>query len=287
MLNFILSTESAADLTTEQAKELSVTMAPMTFYINNEEHFSNTTPLTTKDICERMRNGESTKTTQLNEAEIEEYLTQLLTLGKDILHISFSGAMSGTCSNFKRVAEQLNQSHANKIYVVDSLCQCCGLGLLLSIVSKKAEFANFSAAEAYEFTEAIKQSIGHFFIVDDLKYLARGGRISNSTALIGNIIKLKPVLHLDNTGTITQMQKVIGRRKSISTLVDTFKNNYNGESKEVYISEADCIDDANDLKNKLLEINPSLSIVINPLGPIIVSHAGPGTMALFFTSHKR
>lgn len=287
MLNFILSTESAADLTQKQANELGVSLAPMTFFINGEEHHSDTTTLTTKDICNKMRMGESTKTTQLNEAEIEEYLTGLLSLGKDILHISFSSAMSGTCSNFMRVADKLNKSNDNKIYVVDSLCQCCGLGLLVHIVSQKSQAADFSANDAYEYTESIKQSIGHFFIVDDLKYLARGGRISSSTALIGNIIKIKPVLHLDNTGTITQMHKVLGRKKSITTLIDTFKKYYNNESKYVYISEADCLEDATYLKNKLLEIDSTLSITINPLGPIIASHSGPGTMALFFTSHKR
>lgn len=287
MLNFILSTESACDLTTEQAKQYNISITPMTFYIDGEEYNSGSTTLTIKDICDKMRNGASTKTTQLNEAEIEEYLTNLLSQGKDILHISFSGAMSGTCANFKRVAERLNQINNNKIYVVDSLCQSGGLGLFMCMISSKAASENLSAEEAYTYAESIKQSIAHYFVVDDLKYLARGGRISNSVAIIGNIIKLKPVLHVDNTGTITQLQKVLGRKRSISSLVENFKKYYNNENKFVYITQAACLEEANELKSKLEEINPNIEIVVNDLGPVICSHSGPGTIALFFTSYKR
>lgn len=287
MLKFILSTESACDLTIEQANKYNISISPMTYYINGEEYNSATSGLTIKDVCDKMRAGLTTKTTQLNEAEIEEYLGKLLTHGKDILHISFSGAMSGTCNNFKRIAEKLNETNSNKIYVVDSLCQSGGLGLFLSMISIKAENENLTAEEAFIYAEATKQSIGHYFIVDDLKYLARGGRISNSAAIIGNIIKLKPVLHVDNTGTITQLQKVLGRKKSIASLIENFKKYYNNENKMVYITQADCLDEANELKSKLEEINPNIDVTINDLGPIICSHSGPGTIALFFSSYKR
>ena len=287
MFNFILSAEAACDLPQDLIDCYSISIAPMTYFINNNEYNTKTSSLTTKDICLMMQNGATTKTTQLNEQEVETYLQELLKEGKDILHISFSSAMSGTYNNFKKVAESLNKTNTNKIYVVDSLCQSFGDGLILTEIAKKSIENNFSAAEAQQYAESIKLSIGHFFIVDNLKYLARGGRISSSVALIGNLLNLKPVLHLDNNGVIVQLTKVIGRKKSILTLIENFKNNYNGNSKDVYISHADCMADATFLKEKLLALNPNLNIVISDLGPIIVSHAGPGTMALFFTSNKR
>ena len=287
MLNFILSAEAACDLPEELQTKYNVSIMHMSFYINNVEYNSSTSPLTTKDICNEMRCGASTKTTQVNESEIEIYLTELLKQGKDILHISFSSAMSGTCDNFKRVASRLNETNKNKIYVVDSLCQSFGDGLLIAEISEFSQNNNASAEEARDYAEKIKLSVGHFFIVEDLKYLARGGRISSSVALIGNLLKLKPVLHMDNNGVITQLNKVIGRKKSIQALIANFKANYNGQSKKVFISEADCLEDAISLKNQLLEFYPDLEIVINELGPIIVSHSGPGTMALFFLSNKR
>ena len=287
MRNFILSTETACDLTTEQINKLNLSIMPMSFYINGNEYNSATTTLTTVDICNEMKNGATTKTSQPNESEIEEYLSGLLQSGKDILHLSFSSAMSGTCASFKQVAERLNSTHTNKIYVVDSLAQSAGLGLLIHIIAEKTDTENLDILDARDYAESIKMNINHFFIVEDLKYLARGGRISPTLATIGNIIKLKPVLYLDNAGRITQLHKVLGRKKSISTLIEKFVKNYSPISNKVIICQADCLEEAEYLKTQLLHINPDLDISINPLGPIITSHAGPGTMALFTTTAPR
>lgn len=287
MLNFILSAEAACDLPKELINKYNVSIMPMHYYIDDKEYLSSTSPLTIKDICNQMRNGARTQTTQVNEAEVEEYLTSLLKEGKDILHISFSSAMSGTYNNFKAVAERLNSTHNNQIYVVDSLCQSFGDGLFIAQIFDYCTENNLSIRDAVNYAEKIKLSVGHFFIVDDLKYLARGGRISASVALIGNLLKLKPVLHLDNNGVICQLNKVLGRKKSIQMLIQNFKNNYSALTNKVFISQADCLEDAIFLKNELLKYFPNLDVVINDLGPIIVSHSGPGTMALFFFSNKR
>lgn len=287
MRNFIISSESACDLTQNQLKELDIHTLPMNFYVDGVEYSSKTTTLSTIDICNKMKSGSKTSTSQPNEAEIEEYLSSLLKENKDILHLSFSSAMSGTYASFKKVAEKLNQQNENKIYVVDSLCQSGGLGLLLTLVCDKCESNNLSITEAVEYAEKTKLNINHFFIVEDLKYLARGGRISPTLATIGNLIKLKPVLYLNNEGKITQLQKVLGRKKSISTLIDKFVKNFSNESKKIIICQANCETDAENLKTQLLAINPTLEIAINPLGPVITSHAGPGTMALFVTTNGR
>jgi len=287
MKNFILSTETACDLSKELINKYDISIMPMNYYINGEEFNTATSTLSTKDVCDEMKKGALTKTSQPNEAEVEEYLKGLLKSGKDILHLSFSSAMSGTCATFKKVANELNKTSLNKILVVDTLCQSAGLGLLLSVVKEKSETDNLTIQQAYDYAEKIKQNFVHFFIVEDLKYLARGGRISPTLAKIGNIIKLKPVLHLNTSGAIVQHHKVLGRKKSISELIDQFVKNFNNYSKKVYICEADCLEEATNIKNELIKINPTLEIEIMPLGPIIVSHSGPGTIALFFTADER
>lgn len=287
MKNFILSTETACDLNQELIEKLNLSVMPMNYYINGTEYDSKTATLSTTDICNMMRAGAKTKTSQPNEDEIETYLSHLLEQGKDILHISFSSAMSGTYNTFARVAEKLNNENKNKIYVVDSLCQSSGLGLLLSFVNDEANEKGLSAEQAKDFADSIKLNIVHFFVVDDLKYLARGGRISPTLATIGNIIKLKPVLHLNTSGAIVQHHKVLGRKKSISELLTYFTKHFNNQSKRVFICEADCLTDAEKLKADLLAINADLEVSIMELGSVIVSHSGPGTMAVFFTANER
>ena len=287
MKNFILSAETACDLTNEQAKALGIEIMPMNYYVDGEEFNSKDGTHTIKDLCDLMKGGAKTKTSQPNDAEIEDYLTNLLKHGKDILHLSFSSAMSGTYEHFKLMAEKLNKNHENKIYVVDTLCQSGGIALLLKAIIDKVNKDNSTIKETITFAETLKHNIVHYFVVEDLKYLARGGRISTGSAVIGNIIKLKPVLHLDNVGKITQLHKVIGRKKSISTLIDKFRDHYNGKSRSVVITQADCEDEAEFVKAKILELNPTVEVLVNPLGPIITSHSGPGTLALFFTADER
>lgn len=287
MKNFILSTETACDLNQELIDNLNLSVLPMNYYIDGTEYSSKTSSLSTTDICNMMRNGAKTKTSQPNEAEIETYLTTLLQQGKDILHISFSSAMSGTYNSFAKIAEKLNCENEHKIYVVDSLCQSSGLGLLLTFVNDEACKNGLSAEQAKQFADKIKLNIVHFFIVDDLKYLARGGRISPTLATIGNIIKLKPILHLNTNGAIVQHHKVLGRKKSISELLTYFTKHFNNQSNRVFICQADCLGDAEKLQADLTTLNPDLEVSIMELGSVIVSHSGPGTMAIFFTADER
>lgn len=287
MREFILSSETACDLTQEQIEQFSLSILPMNFYVDGNEYNSKDSPLSTKDLCDKMKKGSTTKTSQPNEMEIETYLTSLLLQGKDVLHLSFSSAMSGTCNSFKTVAERLNKSHDNKIYVVDTLCQSAGLGLLLIMTAKEIQEKQLSVAEARDYAENLKLQINHYFIVEDLKYLARGGRISPTLATIGNLLKLKPVLYLDNTGKITQLQKVLGRKKALASLKDKIFNNFNHTHNEMIICHADAEDDAELVKSAILERFPDVVVSINPLGPVITSHSGPGTLAVFLTTNKR
>ena len=287
MRNFILSAEAACDLTPELAQKYGVKITPMKYYIDGEEYSSDDGKLTTVDICEKMKNGAKTATTQINPSEAEEYLESLLKEGKDVLHLSFSSAMSGTYANFAAAAEKLNKTHDNKIYVVDTLCQSGGDGLIVTMVAEKSDNDNLDAVEARDYAESVKLHIVHYFTVDTFTYLARGGRIPAYLATIGNVIKLKPVMHLVNEGKIVPVKKLIGRKRAIEEVVKNFLENYNGESAHVYICEADCRADAEYVKEQIEKAYKNIEVTIMPLGTIIVSHSGPGTLALFFTADKR
>ena len=287
MRNFILSAEAACDLTPELVQKYGVKVMPMKYYIDGQEYSSDDGKLTTVDICEKMRNGAKTATTQPNPNEVEEYLENLLKEGKDILHLSFSSAMSGTYANFAAAAEKLNKTHDNKIYVVDTLCQSGGDGLIVSMVTEKTEKDNLDIIAARDYAESVKKHIIHYFAVDSFTYLARGGRIPAYLATIGNVIKLKPVLHLDDSGKIVAVKKLIGRKRAIDEVIKNFLENYNGDCPMVYITEADCKDEAEYIKKQITDAYNNIEVTIMPLGTIIVSHSGPGTLALYFTADKR
>lgn len=287
MRNFIISTESASDLTNTLIEKYDIEIMPMRYYINEKEYLSKIIDKKVDELAKSMQNGAITKTTQPNEFEIEAYLTNLLKQKKDIIHFSFSSAMSGTCDNFKNVANKLNKINKNKIYVIDTLCQSSGVGLLISIVCEKIENENLDIVSTVEYAENLKGKINHVFVVDTLTYLARGGRISSKQAILGNIIKIKPVLSLNETGKIVLAQKTLGRKKSLSVLVNKFNQKFNNENNLVFIGYSDCLNEAQNIKEELLKNFPNLNIQLIPFGPIILSHCGPKTLALFFTGNSR
>lgn len=287
MLNFTLSTEIACDLSQEQAKEKNIDILPMSFFVNDIPYSTGDGKMDTKELCALMRSGAKTRTSQPNEYEAEEFLKKQLAKGKDVLHISFSGGMSGTAETMTKVAEKLNKDSKNKIYVVDSLCQSAGVALLLYMVYDKAEKENLTAVQAKEYAEQVRLRVVHCFVVDSLTYLARGGRVSQKSAFIGNLINIKPVLHLNDEGKIVLLQKVFGRNRSIKSVLNRFKQYYNGLSNTVFITHADCIEEAESVKEELLKINPNLTIYLNNLGPLITCHSGPGTLAIYFTTDSR
>ena len=288
MLNFIISSESTCDLTADQITANNFSVIPMNFLVGEKE-YSSTDGLSTDEICKRMREGQSGKTFQVTVEQATDYLSELLKQGKDIVHLSFSSAMSGTCDNFRRAAQALNaaEKSANKIYIVDTLCQSFGVAFLMYWAKEQAEKNGWDARQTVDFIESKKLTVSHTFVVDDLKFLARGGRLNAPMAFIGNIIKLKPVLHLNSNGQIVQRVKVIGRKKSITTVIEEFKKHYNGDCKQVFISESACRQEAESVAVRLKEINPEIEIIINQLGPVITSHAGPGVMAVYFTVNDR
>lgn len=290
MRKFVLSTESTSDLPQSYLAEHDIACYDMAGTVGDFE-FGGTSgnSLDIRDFFDRMRNGAKTMTTQVNLAEAERFMEGFLKQGKDVLHMAFSSALSGTYNNFVAAAEKLRPLYPNnKIMVVDTRAASLGEGLFVHFVNKKAE-EGISIEEAYDYAMSIRDDICHYFVVDDLEYLYRGGRVKKSAAVIGTLLRIKPVLHVDLEGRLIPLKKVMSRRKSLNALVDYMKTKFDGWSDDVFISHGDCEDEAEYVANLVTEKIgvPREKIMINHLGPVIGSHSGPGTVALFFHGRNK
>ncbi len=284
MKTFILSTESTSDLPQSYLAANDVVCYEMAGTVGDTEFGGpNGNAIDIKDFFDRMRNGEMTMTTQVNLVEAENFLEGFLKQGKDVLHLAFSSGLSGTYNNFVAAAEKLNAKYKNKVMVVDSRAASLGQGLFVHFVNKKAE-EGVSLQEAYDYATSIRDDVCHYFVVDDLEYLYRGCRVKQSAKRIGTMLRIKPALHVDLDGHLIPLKKVMSRRKSLNTLVDYMAEKYDGWSDDVFISRGDCLEEAEYVAKLVTEKIgiPRDKIMINHLGPVIGSHSGPGTVALFF-----
>lgn len=285
MRNFILTTETTCDLPEEYLKSKDIPTVSLHYYVDGKENAFGDGAIATKDFYAAMREGADTNTSQVNLYEVKEFLTELLKKGQDILHLGFASAISGNCNNFIEAAKELNALNENKIYVLDTASQSGGQGLLVSLVQNYAE-TDKSCLECFHYAEEMKGRICHYFIVDDLRYLARNGRVSNASAFIGNLLKIKPLLYTNDKGKLIPLLKILSRKLSLKKLVDKMKEKYDHSCDIVYISHGDCIEEAElvacDVENTF-KIKP----VILPLDFVIGCHSGPGTIGLFFTSKNR
>ncbi|MDR2889174.1 MAG: DegV family protein [Lachnospiraceae bacterium] len=243
-----------------------------------------------KEFYAQMRSGKMPTTSQVNPDQFREDFAEFLTESKQILYISFSSGLSGSCQNAMMVArEMMEEQPGIRIEVIDSLCASMGEGLL---VHKAVELkkAGRSLDETVAWLRDHIQKLVHVFTVDDLNHLYRGGRVSKATAIIGTIAGIKPVLHVDKEGHLVPISKVRGRKKSLMALVDYMGNkmgSYRGSNDIVFISHGDAQEDAELVAEEIKRRFGIGKALINPIGATIGAHAGPGTIALFFMGDSR
>ena len=284
MSKIVITCESTCDLPKEFLDNLGVKTIDLHYEIDGKSYGAD--GITSKEFYDAMRNGSDTKTMQVNPYEAEEFLREVKKDGCDILHLGFASVLSGTYNSFLSAAKTINDENENgKIVVVDTKAESAGQGLLVTLVAEKLkEGVSFDELVAY--AEEMKGRINHYFTVDNLKYLARGGRISKTSAFIGNLLNIKPVLHTDVDGGLKPLQKTMGRRKAIRRLYEKFVERYDHASDHVYITHADCEEDAKMLAGYIKESH-GITVDIFPLSYVIGSHSGPSTLALFFTANGR
>lgn len=287
MKQYVIFSDSTADLPEEYIKEHEIVNIPL-YYNMDGVLYGGDTDLSVKDFYDRMRGGEMPTTTASNPAYISSKYKEYIAKGYDILHISFSSALSGSCNNAFVTAREVSDSNPEaKIVVIDSLSASLGEGLMVYKAVELKEKGK-TIDEVVKFLEDNKLHFCHQFTVEDLNHLYRGGRVSKATAVLGTMINIKPILHVDDEGRLVPIGKVRGRKKSLVTLVDNMEKTMKGYDNDVVmISHGDSIEDANYVASLIKERFGIENIIINPVSPTIGTHSGPGTIALFFMGETR
>ena len=290
-MQFEIVTDSSCNLSDQMIREFGLHILPLTFMSDGEQFQSFTAGADSdlKKFFKMMRDGKVFTTSLPNLQNSETLLRGLLDDGKDILYIGFSSGLSGTYQATAALLEELRNSYpGQKIYHPDTLAAALGEGLL---VYKAACLARDGATieETHAWVEEHKLNLAHWFTVDDLVYLFRGGRVSRTSAWAGTLLNIKPVLHVDDEGHLIPMDKVRGRKKSIMDMVDHMEATIAQPAAEqtVFISHGDCEEDAQLLMDEINKRLGCTDFCTNILDPVIGAHAGPGTLALFFMADHR
>ena len=290
MKPFIITTDSTCDLPEDYVKSNGLRVLPLYYSFDGTVYGGENKDLEPKEFYDKMRGGTMPTTMAVNPETADKIFRELLKDGYDILHIAFTSPLSGSCSVATTVARELcDEIPAAKIVVVDSLCASLGEGLLVHKAVKFKESGK-TLLEIADWLEKNKLNLCHIFTVDDLHHLHRGGRVSKTTAIIGTLINVKPVLHVDNEGRLIPLNNVRGRKKALISLVDQMEKRiagYSGKNDTIFISHGDCKEDAEFVAAQIKERFGIEDFLISYITPTIGSHAGPGTVALFFMGNTR
>ena len=278
-----------ADLPEEYLKEKQLLTMSLTYLMDGQTYNSENS-LPYQEFYKKMREGCMPTTSQINPQEAKEKLTEFLKINKNIIHIAFSGGLSGTFNSVRLAAQELMEERPDcKITVIDSLAASMGEGLLIYKALEQQE-AGLSYEEMVEWIESNKLHVCHYFTVDDLFHLYRGGRVSKAAAVLGTMINLKPVLHVDDEGHLIPLSKVRGRKKSLNALVDGMEKqmgSWREKNDIIFLSHGDCYEDALYVQEQIKKRFGIEKFMISPVGPTIGAHSGPGTVALFFMGEAR
>lgn len=287
MNDFIISTDSTADLPDKFLKEHNVLIHPLCYHIDNIEYGFDQ-ELDPKEFYSKMRSGILPTTDASTPDFILNQYKEQLEKGYDILHISFSSGLSSSYNNAVICAAQMMEKYPDKVIrVIDTLAASMGQGLLVYYAVQMKE-AGKSLEEVCTWLEEYKLHLCHQFTVDDLFHLHRGGRVSKTAAIVGTLINVKPLLHVDNSGHLIPLNNVRGRRKALTALVDKMEASVGSYQNEIiFISHGDCLPDAEFVAGLVRERFSINNIWINYVSPTIGAHSGPGTVALFYLGAKR
>ena len=288
--DFLIITDSTCDMPQEMADELGLAILPIRVSMEDMEyaHYLDGRELGFHEFYEKLRAGVPAKTSAANQEDFLSLMEPALAAGRDVLYIGFSSGLSSTYNVGVMTAAQLAEKYPErKVYTVDSLSASFGEGLLVyHAVQQKLAGKNIDEVRA--FVEENRLHLCHWFTVDDLQHLKRGGRVSAAAAAFGTMLNIKPVLHVDDEGHLIPVSKVQGRTASIKALLKKMQETAIDPTEQVvFISHGDCEKDAEKLAAMVRESIGPKEIVLNPIGPVIGAHSGPGTVALFFLGTER
>ena len=288
MSDFTIVTDSSADLPAGLVQELGVEVIPLAFTIQGKTYrnYPDDREMDPKAFYQMLRSGEVATTSAANAFEFTSAVEPILQAGRDVLILAFSSGLSTTCQSAQLAAQEVSEKYPErKVYGVDTLAASLGQGLLVWLAAQEKNEGR-DIEEVREWVEENKLRLCHWFTVDDLHFLKRGGRISAATAVVGSMLSIKPVLHVDDEGHLINVGKARGRAASLTALVDKMEETAI-DVDTIFISHGDCLADAEKVKAMVEERFGTQKVVINHIGPVIGAHSGPGTLALFFLGTQR
>ena len=290
MGTYRIVTDSTTDLTPELIQELDVQVIPLCYIMEGKTYHNipGGGEMTDREFYAKLRAGSMSTTTQVNSEEFLRVFTPLLEAGQDVLYIGFSSGLSGTYQSAALAREELKQRFpGRRLEVFDSRCASMGEGLLVYHAAKLQQ-AGKSLDEVLSWLKENVLNLCHWFTVDDLNHLKRGGRVSTATALVGTMLGIKPVLHVDNEGHLIPVSKVRGRKQSLDALVRRMEDTaLDPAGQMVFISHGDCLEDARYVERQIREKLGVRQVELGFIGPVIGAHSGPGTVALFYLGKER
>ena len=290
MSEYIIRTDSCCDLSDEMAKELELNVVPLTVHLEGKDYpnYLDGSAISNAEFYGAIRAGKVASTSAANVGQFQDAMRAVLDTGKDIVCVCFSSALSTTYQSATIAADDLREKYPErKILTVDSLCASLGQGLYVYLGALQQQ-AGKSIEEVRDYLEDIKLHLCHWFTVDDLMYLKRGGRISATTAVLGTVMQIKPVMHMDNDGHLANVTKARGRKGSLIALAEkALTTSTDLPSQTMFICHGDCYDDAKFVADYIRERSKVQDVIINYVGPVIGSHTGPGVVSVFFLGTER
>ena len=290
MRDYFIMTDSCCDLTDQMARDLELEVLPLTMHMDGQDYPNDLagTAISNQEFYKRIRAGKLATTSAVNVGQFQDAMRRVLESGRDIVCVCFSSALSTTYQSAVIAAEDLRAEFPEaEIHVVDSLSASLGQGLLLYLAVEQKR-KGLTAAELAKWVEDNRLTVCHWFTVDDLNFLKRGGRVSAATALVGTMLSIKPVMHTDNEGRLTLVGKARGRKASLKALLDAIERlAIEPEKQTMFICHADCEEEAKQVAAEIQRRFGTTDIRIHYIGPVIGSHTGPNTMGLFFVGTER
>lgn len=286
-MTYQIITDTCCDFPNEMYDQLGVTAVPLSVLYKGE-NYENYTEQWLKELYAGLRSGESASTSAINPDRWASYMEPVLKEGKDVLVLSFSSGLSTTYQSAMIAADELREKYPDRqIRVVDTLCASLGQGLFVHYACQKRD-EGMTLDELTAWCEDNKLKLCHWVIADDLMYLMRGGRVSAASAVAGTLLQIKPLIHVDNAGKLIPVGKLRGRKAAIKMLCDKVgQTGIDGANDTIFICHGDCEEDAKTLEAMLKEKYGTKNVFYYYIGAVIGSHAGPGTMAVFYLGTER
>jgi DegV family protein with EDD domain len=283
-MSYILASDATFDLPMELVKRFDIQVVPMAFTLDGQEilHYPDERNMTTENFYKALKEGKTSSTSQINPTTYVDFFTPYLEKGEDILYVAFTSGLSGTYQSALIAKDMLLEDFPERtIEVVDSLCASAGQGYLLYLVGKRY-VEGMSLADLTQWTVDNRGRVAHWFTVDDLFHLNRGGRLSTAEAIMGTALKIKPVISVDEEGKLYVENKVRGNKKAQEYMIGKINDTMDESETTIFVGHGDAEERALELKEKILEKTPVKEVIITKIGPVIGSHTGPGMLAVLF-----